>query len=94
MKTVELFIAYTWTCDECGRNNYSDGIPVPRDDLAEAMLREADVEIDELDEAELASFEEALESECCVRPDQVKCKHCNTEFVVAKDSRPGNQDGS
>ena len=33
MKTVELRHAYEWTCDECGRDNYSRGIKPSLEEL-------------------------------------------------------------
>lgn len=68
MKKVELRSAFAWTCDECGIDNYHDGIVYEFDPETEREMKdEHGVEIWE-------------EGEFITIPDEVECKFCGEVF--------------
>ena len=74
---VELFTAYGWVCDECGKNSFCSSAHLNMDDKNnEAALREA-FGLDEWEE-----IPEDLGGEWCTRPERVKCQHCGAQFDV------------
>jgi hypothetical protein len=70
MKTVELRLAFTWTCDECGIDNFTRGVTVPP----------ASIHEDEIDESIQEWIESGLSGDFLTIPDTVKCQDCKAEF--------------
>lgn len=69
-KVVELFQAFSWTCDECGRDNFTRAITIPVETVQDNMMTYE--EIERLMEGGDGTFVAA--------PDKVKCFHCKMEF--------------
>lgn len=67
MKMVELHIAYMWTCEECGRDNFERGITRELND-------------EERQEVEPMGIAIEAESLWTMAPDAVTCKYCQTQF--------------
>jgi hypothetical protein len=68
--TVELHLAYLWTCDNCGRDNFDRAVSVP----ASAVTLEGQSE-------EVREWIESGESgDFQAKPDRVKCLHCSAEY--------------
>lgn len=40
MKSIELRLAYAWTCENCGTNNYAEGLVIEADSDTMAELRD------------------------------------------------------
>lgn len=78
MSKVELYTAYEWVCDACGRNNFCSSVHMDMSDRDnEAALREA---------FGLEGYEtipDDIGGEWCTRPERVKCGHCDAEFETA-----------
>lgn len=68
MKAVEVRPAYTWTCEECGRDNFCNGCVV---ELSEEERMELMQEHD-IDPEVTGTFERI--------PEDVQCKFCGTVF--------------
>jgi hypothetical protein len=68
--SVQLRPAFAWTCENCGKDNYVEGI---RPDVEEVMPDEP---------AGLAEMSEALgvKSEWVMIPLNVKCKECKHTY--------------
>lgn len=77
LRAVELFQAFVWTCDDCGRDNFERGVTVapesiPLDDLP-----------DSVDPEMVEAWREAGGSGSFVMsPTRVKCQHCSATFGV------------
>lgn len=65
---VELRSAYTWTCEECGQDNFCQGVIFEFDEETERELRE-EHGVDPDDTGEFITI-----------PDMVVCDHCGEEF--------------
>ena len=75
LMTVELHIAFTWTCDDCGMDNY---------------VRSINVEMDEhqaFHERDRMGISQEGGGTFCTMPRGVTCHSCGARFVVqqAKD---------
>ena len=74
MKIVNLSVAYTWLCPECGRRNFAQGID-PKD-----LTKE------ELEAARAALGIEPWEAgELITIPAQVVCRKCNIAFGTKEE---------
>jgi hypothetical protein len=70
MMSVELRPAYAWDCDECGRENFSNGIV-------------AELSNEERDELRIEhGLEEATTGDWMMMPKQVTCVYCGSTFSV------------
>ena len=76
-KTVELFQAFAWTCDDCGRDNFTRGI----------TLAPASIDLDQVeahDEETAEAIREWIASgnsgDFVQAPGRVRCEHCGAEF--------------
>lgn len=85
MEHVELHQAWTWDCDNCGRENYARAVSVNPDEFEAGELEEV---ADALGvggipgvDYEFGELHKMLVSQ----PEVVKCAHCGEEFST-KDS--------
>lgn len=71
-RTIRIWSAYQWTCDDCGLDNWEQAIvqELTPDDRAE-IAADHGVDLDNLGPGDLVSY-----------PDEVKCIHCGSEFNV------------
>jgi len=44
LQVVEIRPAYSWTCDECGRDNFGSAICIEDTELAEGLAEEYDTQ--------------------------------------------------
>ena len=70
MATVELRPIFEFTCDDCGRDAFVRGVPVPAAAIASGLLPE-DLDPDEV----LAAAEDLV-----LAPEWVRCPHCGSRF--------------
>ena len=71
MEKVELRLAYEWTCDSCGRDNF----------LRSIRCDESRFTADELSELRQEHGVEPEDvGEFCLRPSTVTCRFCDAEF--------------
>lgn len=69
---IEIRSAYVWDCDDCGRENFERGLVVsPRSEDALELREELGIPDD-------------VEGEFCYAPEEVVCKHCNTQFETER----------
>lgn len=68
---VVLRPAYAWTCPECGRDHFCNGVvpEMSEDDLAE-LREEHGIEVE-------------AEGDFVVMPESVHCDHCGVDFETA-----------
>jgi DNA-directed RNA polymerase subunit M/transcription elongation factor TFIIS len=64
-------MAWEWTCDNCGRDNFCRSIVADANQIDEA-LRHNDMTEDEIEDGQFQ-----------MQPTTVKCQHCGTEYDVA-----------
>lgn len=71
-RKVELFTAYLWTCNDCGRDNF----------VRSVVLEPGAVDVDELPDSEaIRDWIEAVGTgNFCTIPTAVRCEHCGAEF--------------
>ena len=74
LRAVELFQAFFWTCDDCGRDNFERGITISPETIS----------LDDLPDTidpKIQDWREAGGSGLFVQaPTQVKCQHCSATF--------------
>lgn len=71
MASVELRLAFEWTCDTCGRDNFERGVPADDNDRQAV--------------AEQLGEEAIVNSEWITKPDEVECEYCGDWFEVEPD---------
>jgi hypothetical protein len=79
-RTVELFQAFLWTCDDCGRDNFERGITVAPESISREDLP-VGVGIDT--EAIQEWMENGCHGDWVTNPSKVRCSHCGSEFEAA-----------
>lgn len=77
LRTVELFQAFVWTCEECGQDNYERAVRISPESI-------------DLENLPAGSFEEAEsirefllqggEGDFLQAPQHVRCRECSAEF--------------
>ncbi len=67
MKTTELRVAFTWTCEDCGRDHFVRAVPAPAD-LIQAAREDGHLDITTTDPG------------WQVAPDEVTCPFCNIKY--------------
>lgn len=67
MPKVELRPAYAWDCDQCGRENFVNGIVITQTCLDQGSCEDAGVDEDE-------------SGDWMLMPDRVMCSECRAEF--------------
>lgn len=77
-RVTQLRLAWAWTCDDCGQDNFSQ-MPT---EMARS-LRDRGIDVDDK-----VSDDEGV----ITAPEVVKCKHCNAEFATIPPD--GMQDAS
>jgi hypothetical protein len=70
MTTVELHMAFLWTCDDCGRDNFVRGVTV----APEA------IDPDELPGDVAEWLDAGGDGGWMSAPDRVTCEHCRATF--------------
>lgn len=79
MTTVELHAAFVWTCDDCGRDNFTRGVTVAPESIDPGDLPDAR-------NADAEAIGEWLESggggDFLMAPDAVTCGHCGSRFAT------------
>ena len=65
---VEMWPAYGWTCDDCGRDNFERGVTPHLEPEEEQFLR------DEM------GYDDEQEGLFTCAPDEVTCPHCGAVF--------------
>jgi len=73
IREVELRHAYVWTCDECGRDNFHNGLTLDPSQWTPEELAAKRKEF---------GIEPGEECEWMWRPDTVVCEFCGAEFRV------------
>jgi hypothetical protein len=73
MATVKLRIAFSWTCEECRRDNFVAAELVAARDLIGADLSPIGPAADDDDSEPL-----------CVGPEHVTCGHCGAGFATVE----------
>lgn len=73
MTHPELRLAYEWTCDACGRDQFLRAVHLDTSQLSEEELREL------RDDHGVEPWEPGR---WLMRPDRVQCRFCGTEFAV------------
>lgn len=76
MKEVELFHAWEWICDECGKNNFASSVTLS---VKEAEDMGIEVIVPENQSTEEGRF--VVYSE----PEEVKCDNCGAEFRTVEN---------
>jgi transcription elongation factor Elf1 len=71
-RTVELHVAYVFTCEDCGRDSF----------VRSTVLEPGSVNIDDFpDNEEIRDWIEAVGTgNFCTIPTEVTCSHCGTKF--------------
>jgi hypothetical protein len=67
---VELRPAYEWTCEDCGADNFEGGVIVELDEQMKEDLAKSG--LDDPPMLETGYWQ--------TQPEQVTCKHCDSEF--------------
>jgi hypothetical protein len=81
VRTVELIQAFLWTCEDCGRDNFERGITIS----PESIDPEDPPDTPGADPDTIRDWLEAGgEGGFVVAPDQVKCRHCGSEFGTSE----------
>jgi hypothetical protein len=78
MNTVELHAAWSWCCDECGKDNfeYSVNLDLSKYGKEERRAIAISIRLIERDEETPESFE------VLSQPEEVQCSHCAAMFAV------------
>lgn len=81
-KVVELYPAFAWTCDGCGRDNFARGrrIEPESDEFREVneLVQHAQAEMNEHAEV----FGMTVGGDWLTAPSEVTCPHCGTAFAT------------
>lgn len=85
-RTVELNQAFSWVCEDCGRNNFvmgvTLGIDLGREMISEQRRAEMEGLLEELQE-NLPAGE--LGGHWMLQPKHVTCEHCGSTFATEED---------
>lgn len=79
MKEVELFHAWEWICDECGKNNFASSVTLSVEEAEDMGIEVIMPEIPEGKTKEDGNF--IVFSE----PEEVKCENCGAEFKTVEN---------
>lgn len=81
MREVELHLAFMWTCDDCGRDNFCRSVSIPLSDMSPGDIEQA---------CEFIGCEpgDLPDGNLQTRPTRVKCPHCAAEFDTTE---PGEE---
>lgn len=77
MKEVELFHAWEWICDECGKNNFASSVTLSVEEAEEIGI--------EVIVPENQSTEEDGHFMVFSEPEEVKCDNCGAEFRTVEN---------
>ena len=79
---VELHLAYSWTCDDCGRGNFTHGMSPEYDTELEWQMKE--------------HFGYGINDggQFMMRPDKVTCGHCGETFETEDWGGEDSDDGT
>jgi hypothetical protein len=77
LRVVELIPAFSWTCDDCGRDNFERSIAVAPESLDPQALPVAADEDAETIRDWLAA---GGEGSWAMAPRRVTCRHCGARF--------------
>lgn len=81
LKKVEIRLAFEWTCEECGKDNFEHTITQTLTrDQQRAMFEEHNI----INEWEDVPENMGFEFNAC--PKIVKCDYCGEEFETTEDS--------
>ena len=75
--SVELHLAFLWTCDECGRDNFARAVTVAPESVD---LENLPVGSHEEGERIREFLEAGNEGGFLQAPTRVRCAHCHAEF--------------
>lgn len=72
---IQLHTAFTWTCEECGQDNFERSVTLEPELVKATVAAEDQREIDRLKRAGID-----VSGDWVTSPSEVKCKHCGAEF--------------
>lgn len=76
MKKVELFQAFEWICEECGKNNYASAVTAELTDEEKLQYAKEYGHVDMF----CQKLPEGMNIDLVTYPTQVKCLHCGEEY--------------
>ena len=80
-QSVQLHIAFTWTCDHCGKDNFERSVVFRPEMMASCKPdNETKQEMERLREAGIDSS-----GEWVTKPERVTCGHCGGQFEVSDE---------
>lgn len=73
-RSVELHAAFTWTCEDCGRENFARAVQLEPEQVRELVPEDLQ------DDAE--AMREEIGGDWCLAPRWVRCPHCGARYAT------------
>ena len=78
---TDVRMAFAWTCDNCGRDNFTEGIAASREIAMTLLKLKYGMGPDEDLPEQLVNNSRAMRP-----PDEVKCKFCEAEYETGSST--------